>query len=129
MAKKTGITIDDKAFQKSMDDLNKSLGSNQMKILEQMADTLLALSRLEVPHDTGQLQASGHIFAEADGWAVAYNKVYASYVHEGMRADGTHVIQNYQKGRKKKFLEDPLKLNMAKWESIASEMLADLLGY
>lgn len=83
-----------------------------------MSQEIGRLSSFEVPHDTGQLQNSYGIDEEEEGYVVGYNKVYAAYQHEGVRADGTHVVKNYQKGRKGKYLEDPIKNN-----------LSQLLGY
>lgn len=122
------IEIDDKGFQKSMNGLLNKLGTLEKAAEKKMAETLLALSRLEVPHDTGQLEASGHV-GEIDGATyVGYNKEYAAYMHEGIRKDGSHKVTMYQKGRKKKYLEDPLKLNLSKWLEIARNELAGMLS-
>lgn len=93
----------------------------------EMAQTLLILSSHEVPHDKGLLSSSGQIFKDVQGHSVAYNKEYASFQHEGIRRDGTHKIVNYQKGRKKKYLEDPLKLNLPIWQKILFEKVKKFL--
>lgn len=122
------IEIDDKEFQKAMDDLTRSLGNFEKVVLMKMADTLLTISRLEVPFRDGDLSKSGNVSWEGDGSQVAYNTDYASYVHEGMRKDGSHRIKRYSNGRKKKYLEDPLKLNISRWQEIARQELAQLLS-
>lgn len=121
------IEIDDKDFQKSMDKLADSLNSFERVVLMKMADTLLLLARVEVPFREGDLSKSGNASWEGDGSQVAFNTDYASYVHEGMRKDGTRRIKMYSNGRKGKFLEDPLKLNISRWQKIAQEELAQLL--
>lgn len=126
------ITIDDKNFQDLMDRLSKSLDDLGKSTLMEMADALLVLSREEVPHDTGNLQKMGSAYWDGDGSAVAYNTEYAAYMHEGFAKNSKTgklmVVHNYQKGRKKKYLEDPLKMNISKWTQIAEAELAKLLG-
>lgn len=122
------IDIDDSDFQKTLDALTKQLDSIGRGALMDMADALLTLARLEVPHDTGRLQTTGNAYWDGDSSAVAFDTDYASYVHEGIRADGTHRIRNYQKGRKKKFLEDPLKMNLSKWLDVAQQSLNNALS-
>jgi len=123
------VEFDTSDFNKGMDELDRKVDQWWREARERMADSLLLLSRLEVPHDTGFLQASGHVFYDLadDSWNVAYNTVYASYVHEGMRRNGSHVIQHYQKGRKKKYLEDPLKLNMTLFQEKGRDYIATKL--
>lgn len=122
------IDIDDSDFQKTLDALTKQLDSIGRGALMDMADALLALARLEVPHDSGRLQLTGNAYWDGDSSAVAFDTDYASYVHEGIRADGTHRIRNYQKGRKKKYLEDPLKMNLSKWLDVAQLTLNNALS-
>jgi len=117
------IYIDDKDFIKVLDKIQKSIESVAKASLMEMADTLLVLARKEVPHDDGILEASGNAYWEGNTSAVAFDTEYASYQHEGMRRDGSHVIRHYQKGRKKKYLEDPLKMNISKWTEIAQREL------
>lgn len=78
----------------------------QRKANNNVADEILRLSQFEVPHDTGLLQNSGHTESEGDGAIVGYNKVYAARMHE-------HPEYHFQKGRKGKYLEDPIKNNMS----------------
>ncbi len=73
---------------------------------EELAYELLRLSQIEVPHDKGTLQNSGTVQpGQTPGtFAIGYNMVYAARLHE-------HPEYKFQKGRKGKYLEDPLKLN------------------
>lgn len=86
---------------------------------DKAASQLLVLSRREVPFRDSNLQKSGFSDRDKDGAFVAYTEKYAAYQHEGVRADGTYVVRNYNGGRKKKYLEDPLKQNMDKWRKLA----------
>lgn len=122
------IEIDDKDFQKVLERLTKQLDDIGKNAMMDMADALLVLARLEVPHDVGRLSSTGNAFWDVDSSAVAFDTDYASYVHEGIRADGTHRIRNYQKGRKKKYLEDPLKMNLSKWLDVAQLSLNNALS-
>lgn len=76
------------------------------RAVHDVADEILRLSSFEVPHDTGMLQSSGHVEGthEPDEVIVGYNKVYAARLHE-------HPEYRFQKGRKGKYLEDPIKKN------------------
>jgi len=121
------ITWKDNGVASMLKKLQDGASGLGMAAAHDMADTLLILSRHEVPHDEGMLQASGHTAPEADGWICAYNSIYAAFQHEGLRRDGSHVIRRYQKGRKKKFLEDPLLMNQAKWNEIAKKTLSTFI--
>lgn len=71
------------------------------------AGNLLSESVKEVPHDIGTLQGTGNAApAELKGQEliaeVGYNTPYAARLHE-------HPEFHFQKGRKGKYLEDPLK--------------------
>jgi hypothetical protein len=111
------FSIDDTEIQKILDKFSRGLEKMAQRGMVEMADSLLVLSRLEVPHDIGDLQKSGSVFNNGpDDIGVVYNIEYASYQHEG--GDGKRVITKYQKGRKKKYLEDPMKKNMSKFMEI-----------
>jgi len=130
MKKGFDVHFDTSDLDGGLDRLDKMIDKWWKEAREQMADSLLLISRLEVPHDTGFLQASGHVFYDhgEDSWNVAYNTEYASFVHEGMRRDGSHIIRHYQKGRKKKYLEDPLKLNLSMFQQKGKEYVATKLN-
>lgn len=118
------FTIDDSGFQKILDHLDKGLQAMAVRGMVRMADTLLTLSRMEVPHDVGTLSKHGSVFNNGiNDIGVAYNIEYAAYQHEG--GDGKRIIKHYQKGRKGKYLEDPMKLNLSKWMEMAGQELAD----
>lgn len=129
------VEFDTSGLMRGLDELENELDAWMAEALEEMANTLLVLSTYEVPHDTGQLQSTGHIFPKFDEVVakqeinVAYDTEYAAYQHEGVRRDGTHEVKQYQKGRKKKYLEDPLKINMSRWsEKLQQVMKSKLQG-
>lgn len=82
--------------------------------VNQSAEDLVGRSMEATPVETGTLRASIH----TDGAEVAGDEVkaivatggessaYAAYIHEGHRADGSHVIRAYPGGAK--FIERPL---------------------
>lgn len=72
-----------------------------------VANEIMRLSSFEVPHDTGMLQTSGSIEPGSNDSEkiVGYNRVYAARLHE-------HPEYRFQKGRKGKYLEDPIKNNL-----------------
>ena len=110
------IRLDDKKFRRSLYKLRRVAGDG---FEDKVADTLLTLSRREVPFDTSDLQKSGFADRDGDGAFVAYNSDYATFQHEGMRKNGTFIVRKHKNGRKAKYLEDPLKQNMGKWADIA----------
>lgn len=99
------ITIDATGLLKGITKLLKETDHFSKKGLSDVAEEIMRLSSHEVPHDTGQLQNSGQVDPEGDGYIVGYNKVYAARLHE-------HPEYNFQKGRKGKYLEDPIKNNI-----------------
>jgi hypothetical protein len=90
-----------------------------------VANELLRLSTFEVPHDTGMLQTSGHIEPQGlplpdNEVLVGYNKVYAARLHE-------HPEYRFQKGRKGKYLEDPLKVNLGVFEKYWQTAIGEII--
>ena len=69
-----------------------------------VANEAIRLSSFEVPHDKGGLQNSATVQDEGDDVIAGYNKEYAARLHE-------HPEYRFQKGRKGKYLEDPIKRN------------------
>lgn len=107
------ITFDTKDLERGIEELARKISGASRNGVNDVATEVLRLSQFEVPHDDGLLMSSGVVEPVSDDEAiVGYNKTYASYQHEGRRADGTHVIKHYQKGRKGKYLEDPIKNNL-----------------
>ena len=100
-----GIKWDTSSFDRGVADLNVKIVSQTQKAVNRVADEVLRLSSFEVPHDTGLLQNSGHVEDMGDHAIVGYNKVYAARLHE-------HPEYRFQKGRKGKYLESPIKNNM-----------------
>lgn len=88
------------------------LGGSADKVVDgalgDVADTVLNLSEREVPHDIGTLQLSGVVdrppFVPFLTRIVGYHTKYAARLHE-------HPEFRFQKGRKGKYLEDPIKKN------------------
>jgi hypothetical protein len=66
---------------------------------------ILRLSQLEVPHDKGTLQNSGNVEQIDDYVVVGYHTPYAARLHE-------HPDYRFQKGRKGRYLADPIIHNM-----------------
>lgn len=77
------------------------------RALNRMAIDVERLSKMQVPHDKGQLKASGrHERAGFLLYRIIYNKVYALYQELG--GDGKRVVKRYSKpGKKKFYLRDP----------------------
>ncbi|PIY32073.1 MAG: hypothetical protein COZ07_06965 [Candidatus Infernicultor aquiphilus] len=72
-----------------------------------LTNKLLADSQKQVPHDIGTLAGSGHTVPASNKGGmiegkVGYNTPYAARLHE-------HPEYKFQKGRKGKYLIDPLK--------------------
>lgn len=99
------MIFDDSEFLKGMDTFVKRVEKQKMTALEVMADELLRLSQLEVPLDVSYLMQSGNVQKGEEEYLVGYNTDYAARLHE-------HPEYNFQKGRKGKYLEDPLKKNL-----------------
>lgn len=115
-----GVRIDDSTFQTGIKKLNSRIKVVINGAVKDVADEVLRLSQREVPHDLGELMKSGHDrkYAEFD-WIVGYNKVYAARLHE-------HPEYKFQKGRKGKYLEDPIKLNLTVFNNYFKKALQNL---
>lgn len=110
-------------------DLEQGLGKLEIKIqllqrkaVRDISEEILRLANFEVPHDTGLLQNSGHVEPKAESAdrfeaIIGYNKSYAARLHE-------HPEYHFQKGRKGKFLEDPIKNNLSVFGEYYREILA-----
>lgn len=62
---------------------------------------IVRLSSFEVPHDKGSLQNSATVQQIGDDVVVGYHEPYAARLHE-------HPEYRFQKGRKGKYLIDPI---------------------
>lgn len=85
--------------------LGAKLDSALDRALFEVGAEILRLAAPETPHDKGILQSSQAIEPESGGYVIGYNKEYAARLHE-------HPEYNFQKGRKGKYLEDPIKNNV-----------------
>ncbi len=77
------------------------------RALNEMCIDIERLSKQQVPHDKGQLKASGKIVRLGKmKYKVEYRKEYALFQHEG--GDKKRKVKHYSKsGKKKHFLLDP----------------------
>lgn len=98
------ITFDASDFEAKVKQLTPKIQASVKKGLFEIGAEVLRLSSFENPHDKGILQSSQAIEPESDGYIIGYNKEYAARLHE-------HPEYNFQKGRKGKYLEDPIKNN------------------
>lgn len=114
--------VDD--FHKGVDKLNKRMKGGLNDGLFQAAGSALAASIMEVPHDEGALQASGsYDVTEEKGepvGAVGYSTKYAVRLHE-------HPEYSFQKGRKGKYLEDPMRNNTTKFAQIIADNISKMM--
>jgi hypothetical protein len=123
------IAWDDKDFQEKMTALEAEVQKAADTAVIMIADEVLRLSEREVPLDKSPLSQSGQIEPDPEGGQiVGYNKVYAAYQHEGMRADGTHIIRHHKNNRKGKYLEDPIKNNLNVFSNILQSTLVSVFG-
>jgi len=99
------LELDTSEFDARLKELEKRTQDQNKKALSDVSSEILRLSSFEVPHDTGMLQNSGGIEVMSDYAIVGYNKVYAARLHE-------HPEYKFKKGRKGKYLEDPIKNNI-----------------
>ena len=109
------ITFDTSDFDKKSKEFVVKFGKATDQGVRDVASEILRLSSFEVPHDKGLLQISGSVDDhDPKDVIVGYNKVYAARLHE-------HPEYIFQKGRKGKYLEDPIKRNL----SILVKYIAD----
>ncbi len=101
----TKFTFDVSDLNKGIERLLRETDKQSKKGLSDLAEEIMRLSGREVPHDKGSLQNSGQVDEDGDGYVIGYNKVYAARLHE-------HPEYKFQKGRKGKYLEDPIKNNI-----------------
>ena len=114
------IIIDDSDFQKKLADLvAKKMPDKVSQAVHNVASEVLRLSSRQVPHDTGELQNSGSVEDRRDESIVGYNKVYAARLHE-------HPEFTFQKGRKGKYLEDPIKDNVKVFIKYFNDTIGEL---
>ena len=116
------ITVNDKEVQDNLKKLLSKAQKGVINVLSGIAGEILRLSSFEVPHDTGLLQSSGGFEPQGEDVVVGYNKVYAARLHE-------HPEYTFQKGRKGKYLEDPIKKNIKVFLKFAGEGFKAEMGF
>lgn len=97
-------TANTKGVTLELDNFVKAVDRGVPKGLMDVAVEVLRLSQFEVPHDEGTLQNSGTAEEVAGSVVVGYHTKYAARLHE-------HPEYRFQKGRKGKYLEDPIRRN------------------
>lgn len=99
--------FDSKMVTANIPNLDKALKSGVNKGLLDAGMESLRLTQFEVPHDEGSLQNSGTVEVMPNGDVVmGYSTPYAARLHE-------HPEYRFQKGRKGKYISDPLDKNAA----------------
>lgn len=99
------VEVNAKGVQAGIDRLTAKLPDTIADSNHAVAEEVLRLSQFEVPHDEGTLQNSGAVETLPNGDVVlGYHTAYAARLHE-------HPEYRFQKGRKGKYLEDPIRRN------------------
>lgn len=99
-----GLTIDDHQVMAKLGALQQTIDKSVPRNVFSIGLEILRLSQFEVPHDEGTLQNSGTV-EEIDGDVIiGYHTLYAARLHENPQ-------YRFQKGRKGKYLEDPIREN------------------
>jgi hypothetical protein len=114
------IKLDISDFERGLKELEIALVSISAKTMDVMTDEVMRLSTLEVPHDTGALQTSLGKETEGDVTTVGFNKVYAARLHE-------HPEYRFKKGRKGKYLIDPIVKNLSVFHAKMQEKFNEIL--
>lgn len=102
----TDVTVDSSNVEARLGKLRRGVGPAAQFSTLDIAYELLRLTQLEVPHDEGTLQDSGvvEIVPGTSFVVLGYNTIYAARLHE-------HPEYRFQKGRKGKYIEDPIIAN------------------
>lgn len=113
------IKVDISSLKKGLVALDARIETAQWGAILDVANEILRLSQFEVPHNIGLLQDSGRVEPHAPKNAeVGYNKVYAARLHE-------HPEYRFQKGRKGKYLEDPIKHNLTVFRGYVADKVRE----
>lgn len=97
--------LEDKMVMANIQNLNKAIDKGVPKAVLDSAMEVMRLSQFEVPHDEGTLQNSGTVEVMPSGNVVlGYHTPYAARLHE-------HPEYRFQKGRKGKYITDPIREN------------------
>lgn len=116
------ITFDTSKVLKGFKRLTDVMGDTIGSAVTDVAYEVLRLSALEVPLDTGMLLTSGSVQpgSDANEKIVGYNKVYAARLHE-------HPEYRFKNGRKGKYLEDPIKMNLVVFKAYFSNAIREAM--
>lgn len=118
----SNVTVDASSFLKGANHLLSAIDMAALRGINDVASEALRLSSFEVPHNIGLLATSGQVQPfSSDTVIVGYNKVYAARLHE-------HPEYRFQKGRKGKYLEDPIKNNLNIFRGFIEETVKRLLS-
>jgi hypothetical protein len=111
------VTFDTTSFIKGTKRALNVVEKAALQGINDVASEVLRLGSFEVPHDKGILQNSGHIEPASESEViVGYNTVYAARLHE-------HPEYRFQKGRKGKYLEDPIKNNLSLFRNYIADAI------
>lgn len=110
MAENGGIVVmgfDSRQVSINLPNLQMAIDKGVDKGKLDAAFEIMRLTQEQVPHDEGTLQNSGTVETLPNGDVVlGYHTPYAARLHE-------HPEYNFQKGRKGKYIEDPINDNKA----------------
>jgi hypothetical protein len=116
-----GMTVDSKGVMANLEKVESAIADGQEAGNLDIGWELMRLSQLEVPHDKGSLQNSGVVEPVGADVVVGYHEPYAARLHE-------HPEYRFQKGRKGKYLEDPIIKNTKALGIILVKVLKDNIG-
>lgn len=115
------VTVEDEKVKFNLKNMAEFADTAPQKRLLDVGLELLRLSQKQVPHDKGTLQNSGDVVNEGGNVLVGYHTPYAHRLHE-------HPEYNFQKGRKGKYLTDPLIENISVFDDFLGRHLeSDLI--
>lgn len=114
------ISVDLSKVESGLKALIRTATDASKRGLRDVGEELLRVARKEVPHDTGNLELHGEVDDsgledDRPSIAVAFNTPYAARMHE-------HPEYHFQKGRKAKYLADPLTANMERFAQHVAEV-------
>ena len=88
--------------------------------LYKAGNAIMRDSKMQVPHDTGALSQTGIVEKTKKGVELSYDTPYAWRVHEGVEI-------RFRKGRKAKYLEDPIKAHSENIATAIAEAIRAIL--
>lgn len=113
------VIFDDREFRRKSEELLRRVQKERKSGVTDIANELLRLSQLEVPFDVGFLLQSGNIEEDGEDYLVGYNAPYAAKLHENPQF-------KFGNGRKGKYLEDPMKRNLAFFRELLNNRLGEV---